>query len=145
MMHLSCRFESYFADFTNCNNIMDKNFAHFLKHKGYHPYELSPRDRKFFYLKDPEFISSYGPIFVEWFPEFRGTEVNVLEVDRRRNFVWGLHEKGHPPCLIYPRPAVLIEEQVRHYYSDYIIDRIFEKYTCEEIYRAIIGNFLLIL
>lgn len=124
---------------------MNKNFAHFLKEQGYFPYELSPKDRKFFLIKDPEFISSYGPVAIEWIPKFMGTEVPVLDVDRRRSFIWGLHEKGHPPCLIYPRPSILIEGRVTHYYSDHIIDRIFEKYTPREIYYAIAGNFLLIL
>lgn len=124
---------------------MNKNFAHFLKEQGYYPYELSPRDRKFYYLKDPEFISSYGPVFIEWFPKFVGPEIEVLKVNRKKNFIWGLHEKGHPPCLIWPRPPVLIEGKVTHNYFDYIIDRIFAKYTAEEIYRAIVGNFVLIL
>lgn len=129
---------------------MDKNFAHFLKQQGYHPYELSPKDRKFYYINDPEFISSYGPVFIEWIPKFMGTEVPVLEVDRKQSFIWGLHEKGHPPCLIYPRPLVLFEREkgtgvVTNYYFDHIMDRIFEKYTPSEIYYAIKGNFILIL
>lgn len=122
-----------------------QNFAHFLKKEGYHPYELSCKDRKFYYINDPDFISSYGPISIEWIPKFVGTEINVIEVNRKRNFIWGLHEKDHPPCLIYPRPPVLIDGKVTCYYSDYIMDRIFEKYTAEEIYYAIAGNFVLII
>ena len=124
---------------------MDKNFAHFFQEIGYHPYDLSPRDRKFYLLNDPEFISAYGPIAVEWIPSSGESEFLVTEVDRRKNFIWGLHEKGHPPCLIYPRPHILYENLIMHIYSDFLLDRIFNKYTAEEIYRAIAGNFVLIL
>lgn len=45
----------------------NKNFAHFLQQIGYIPYELDMKAQKFFNVKDPDFISSYGPVNIEFF------------------------------------------------------------------------------
>lgn len=129
---------------------MDRSLPHFLQRIGYHPYEISPKDRMFFSLKDPEFVSAYGPVFVEWFPKYLGPSVPILEVNRSRNIIWGLHEADHHPCLIYPRPNILIESVSEEYkitnkYSDTMMDRITAKYSPEEIFRAIRSNLILVL
>ena len=103
----------------------NKNFAHFLQQMGYIPYELDMKVQKFFNVKDPDFISSYGPINIEFFPSWLGPEIPLnAVVNRSKNFCYGLHEHGHSP--------------------DIIIDRIISKYTCEEIYYAIKQNNILI-
>ena len=106
---------------------MDRSLPHFLQRIGYHPYEISPKDRMFFSLKVP-----------------------ILEVNRSRNIIWGLHEADHHPCLIYPRPNILIgnaeeEYKVTNRYSDAMMDRITAKYSPEEIFRAIRSKLILIL
>lgn len=128
----------------------NKNFAHFLQQMGYIPYELDMKVQKFFNVKDPDFISSYGPINIEFFPSWLGPEIPLnAVVNRSKNFCYGLHEHGHSPCLIYPRPYVLWtndlnELRTTKIYPDIIMDRIISKYTCEEIYYAIEQNNILI-
>ena len=70
-------------------------------------------------------------------------------------FVYGLHEKGHPPCLISPRPTVKVYRKERNEHIDFYtkklvitektvyteaqdasIDVVFEKETIEDIYNA---------
>lgn len=70
-------------------------------------------------------------------------------------FVYGLHEKGHHPCLISPRPITKVHRKEHSEYIDFYtnelvitektiytevwdasIDVVFEKETVEDIYNA---------
>ena len=81
--------------------------------------------------------------------------VTALYIKDDVTFVYGLHEKGHPPCLISPRPTVKVHRKEHNEYVDFYtnelvitektvytevwdasIDIVFEKETIEDIYNA---------
>lgn len=124
-------------------------FTQVLEEKGYYPYVIDSKKGTFNKCKDPQFFSTYGPVQVEWSKKDIPEQTPCNNINRIEHFIYGLHEISHPPCLIWPRPYVLFAsidcETVTRVYSDSILDRVLEKYTCYEVFDAISNNNILIM
>ena len=84
-------------------------------------------DHRYFYKTDPivDKIKNSGIIGKEITRDFREREIII-----------GLHEHGHPPTLIAPRPKG-VEQDIK-------MDRILAKYSNEEVLNAIFDKSIIL-
>lgn len=64
-------------------------------------------------------------------------------------FIWGLHELGKPPTLIYPRPTIIsktensgIEIFDDYSYLDDVMNECLNTFSHEDIYQGILNNWI---
>lgn len=101
-------------------------FVEYLISRGYQLYRKeSLKKDQFLYNKDSN---------VGFYSSTLGGYVDIRLRKDNKEIVYGLHEKGHPPTLIYPRPKGII--------YDVDMDRIFLNFTYEEILQMIEEEFI---
>lgn len=102
------------------------SFIEYLIDKGFIPYRkvYDKQQKKFSYVLDDkiDYFSSMAPGYCD----IRLINKNNTEI------IWGLHEQGHPPTLIYPRPQGIN--------FDHQVDRMFAKYSYDEVFNMISNN-----
>lgn len=94
-------------------------FVEYLISKGYKPYRKIMSKKGFTYVED----------FNVGFYSSMSEHIDLRLIKDDREIVYGLHERGHSPTLIYPRPTKVI--------WDADMDRIFLKHSFEEIMEMI--------
>lgn len=88
-------------------------FIEYLISKGYKPYR--------------KVMSKKGSTYVE--DSSMSEHIDLRLIKGKKEVVYGLHERGHSPTLIYPRPKWVK--------SDADMDRLFLNYSFEEIAEMI--------
>ncbi len=114
----------------------NKNLISYLLEIGYEKFDYSPSKGYYKSSRKGDY-SSMGKI-ADYFVKDDNFE-NVI--------IWGLHEAGKPPTLIYPRPNITVIKNKRE--KDTLISRIhtevwddsmntcLQKETVEDIYKAL--------
>lgn len=90
-------------------------FVEYLISKGYKPYRKVMSKKGSTYVEDSN-IGFYSSM---------SEHIDLRLIKGKKEVVYGLHERGHSPTLIYPRPKWVK--------SDADMDRLFLNYSFEEI------------
>lgn len=96
-------------------------FVEYLISKGYRPYRKVMSKKGSTYVEDSN-IGFYSSMSEH-------IDLRLIKDGRTREVVYGLHERGHSPTLIYPRPKGVV--------TDADMDRIFLNHSFEEIAEMI--------
>jgi hypothetical protein len=104
-----------------------KNLISYLLEIGYEKFDYSP-DKGYYKSNKKGDYSSMGKI-ADYF---------IKDNDFQNVIIWGLHEAGKPPTLIYPRPNIkVIKNGKRHFdEEDDCMNICLQKETAEDIYKA---------
>lgn len=94
-------------------------FVEYLISKGYKPYRKVMTKKGSSYIEDNN-IGFYSSM---------SEHIDLRLIKGNVEIVYGLHERGHSPTLIYPRPEGVV--------SDADMDRVFLSYSFEEILNMI--------
>lgn len=97
-------------------------FVEYLISKGYKPYRKVMSKKGSTYVEDSN-IGFYSSM---------SEHIDLRLIKGKKEVVYGLHERGHSPTLIYPRPKWVK--------SDADMDRLFLNYSFEEIYGSLNVN-----
>lgn len=106
-------------------------FEEFILNKGY---TKMVYDYKLCNLRLPnkyENISTYGPLGF------------VYVKEGFKNIEYGLYEVGKPPVWLFPKPySLLTEDEIKEgWVGNDILNRIYQKYTNDEIYESLNKNY----
>lgn len=91
-------------------------FLSYLVSKGFTPY------RK---IGDKYVKCSLDNYFSSTMPGY----LDIRLIKGKKEVIYGLHERNHPPTLIYPRPQWVVH--------DYEMDRLFQTTSFEDIYNLL--------
>ena len=94
-------------------------FVEYLISKGYKPYRKVMSKKGSTYVEDSN-IGFYSSM---------SEHIDLRLIKGKKEVVYGLHERGHSPTLIYPRPKWVK--------SDADMDRLFLNYSFEDIAEMI--------
>lgn len=129
-------------------------FEQYLIDKGYVRYKISNHS---YVIPKYHSFSTMGDLSYIYFPKEVAEKImpgNIIaEMDREewgKQVSFGLHEKGKPPTLIYPRPRInlrvihndrvfILDEQF-----DDIMNRALDEFTMDEIYAAMLDKEILL-
>lgn len=122
------------------------NIKQYIESIGFTPYILNIKTKKFIKVKITDYISSVGNTCYEYFPNdnLPNEDATIDTIDRSRNWIYGLTDRGHPPFISFPMPKfnILACENIQA--TQYIVyRRAQEIYDGEQIYNAVINNIAL--
>lgn len=94
-------------------------FVEYLISNGYKPFRRVNSKKNSIYVEDSN-IGFYSSM---------SEHIDIRLIKDKKEIVYGLHERGHSPTLIYPRPKGVV------YDAD--MDRVFLEKSFEEILKLI--------
>lgn len=96
------------------------SFIEFLISKGYKSFRKVYQNKQWIYIEENDNLN--------YFSSSIGGYIDLRLIKNNKEIIFGLHEYKHHPTLIYPNLGCSFDKD---------IDRLFEKYSYEEILEMI--------
>lgn len=94
----------------------NKNIIQYLIENGFTPYRMDVYTGKYHIIEN----------YLDFFSSTLSTYLDIRFKKDNIEIIYGLHERNHPPTIIYPRPSGVV--------TDYDMDRYLEKIETYDVF-----------